>query len=132
MIDIEKVVSGINYNGNPMELAGGGLQKIGTATTVPTGGTSSYGQIAIPAVDGIWLLINPSVTPDNSNRLPWVMVCYVNTETPTQSASSMTFNYGSYAVTPNVSYQEDGVAYFNSGSTLKFSTLATFDIYKLY
>lgn len=24
MIDIEKVVSGINYNGNPMELAGGG------------------------------------------------------------------------------------------------------------
>lgn len=109
---------------------GGGLEKIGTVATNPTEG--SYGRLEIPANDGIYLCTNVSVTPNNSNRLPFAVICRVDTVTPEQTAGYLGYNYAGSGITATNSGQSDGIAYFNGGSSTRFNTSATYDLYKLY
>ncbi|MBQ0167500.1 MAG: hypothetical protein KBT02_10385 [Treponema sp.] len=110
---------------------GGGLEKIGTATTDPTAGTG-YGQISIPASDGIFLLTNVSVTPNSSNRLPWAIIARIDTTTPAQSGVAFQFNHGSYGFNTNAIRQIDGMLQIDGASAYRFGTTATYDLYKLY
>lgn len=109
---------------------GGGLEKIGTVATNPT--ESTYGRLEIPANDGIYLCTNVSVTPNNSNRLPFAVICYVDTATPEQSAAVLTYQYNGTGINVNNSGQADNIAYYNGSSVARFNTSATYDLYKIY
>lgn len=112
---------------------GGGLEKIGTATTnVVSSFGGSYGEIAIPANDGIFLLTNPSVAPDSTNRLPKAMLVVITTSPVATTMICVTFNNGGSSVGPGSNVkQENGYAYLNGVGAARFNTACTYDLYKI-
>ncbi len=111
---------------------GGGIEKIGTATTNPVSSFGgSVGELSFASEgDGLYLLAYPTVEPNSTNRLP--KACLVAVSDTSVGMTCIIYNNGGSTIaSPANAKVDNGVVYLNGVGAARFNTACTYDLYKI-